>query len=153
MTKIIKPLITLHYAAYILAILIASFGINFSKSIGFSIDPLSEIGIAISSVLIIVIIGSVPASLWLFHKKAQTLQTIEDVNQKVALWAKYARIRIVVLGLALNLGVLFFYVLQMNKSMLFCAGIAAIGMIFSKPSEIRLITDLLLNDEDIDKLN
>lgn len=153
MTKIIKPLITLHYAAYILAILIASFGINFSKSIGFSIDPLSEIGIAISSVLIIVIIGSVPASLWLFHKKAQTLQTIEDVNQKVALWAKYARIRLVVLGLALNLGVLFFYVLQMNKSMLFCAGIAAIGMIFSKPSEIRLITDLLLNDEDIDKLN
>ncbi len=153
MTKIIKPLITLHYAAYILAILIASFGINFSKSIGFSIDPLSEIGIAISSVLIIVIIGSIPASLWLFHKKAQTLQTIEDVNQKVALWAKYARIRIVVLGLALNLGVLFFYVLQMNKSMLFCAGIAAIGMIFSKPSKIRLITDLLLNDEDIDKLN
>lgn len=153
MTKIIKPLITLHYAAYILAILIASFGINFSKSIGFSIDPLSEIGIAISSVLIIVIIGSVPASLWLFHKKAQTLQTIEDVNQKVALWAKYARIRLVVLGLALNLGVLSFYVLQMNKSMLFCAGIAAIGMIFSKPSEIRLITDLLLNDEDIDKLN
>lgn len=153
MTKIIKPLITLHYAAYILAILIASFGINFSKSIGFSIDPLSEIGIAISSVLIIIIIGSVPASLWLFHKKAQTLQTIEDVNKKVALWAKYARIRLVVLGLALNLGVLFFYVLQMNKSMLFCAGIAAIGMIFSKPSEIRLITDLLLNDEDIDKLN
>ncbi len=153
MTKIIKPLITLHYAAYILAILIASFGINFSKSIGFSIDPLSEIGIAISSVLIIIVIGSVPASLWLFHKKAQTLQKIENVNEKVALWAKYARIRLVVLGLALNLGVLFFYVLQMNNSMLFCAGIAAIGMIFSKPSEIRLITDLLLNDEDIDKLN
>jgi hypothetical protein len=153
MTKIIKPLITLHYAAYIVAILIASFGINFSKSIGFSIDPLSEIGTAISSVLIIFIIGSVPASLWLFHKKAQSLQAIDDVNQKVALWAKYARIRLFVLGAALNLGVLFFYVFQMNNSMLFCAGIAAIGMVFSKPSEIRLITDLLLNDEDIDKLN
>lgn len=153
MTKIIKPLITLHYAAYAFAVIIASFGMTFSKSIGFSIDPLSELGISISQILTVIIIGSVPASLWLFHKKAQTLQNIEDVNQKVALWAKYARIRLIVLGLALNFGVLFFYILQMNKSMLFCAGIAAIGMVFSKPSELRLITDLLLTDEDIDKLN
>ena len=152
MTKIIKPLVTLHYAAYLLAILIASFGMNFSQSIGISIDPLSELGISISSILIIVIIGSVPASLWLFHKKVQTLQTLDNTKLKVTEWAKFARIRLIVLGIALNLGVMFFYILQFNKSMLFCAGIAAIGMVFSKPSEIRLITDLLLNDDEIEKI-
>lgn len=152
MKRILKPLIALHYGAYFLAIIIASFGMKIISALGWSIDPLSSSGVSLSSILIVFIVGSVPLSLWLFHKQMLKLMENENLKSKIKIYSQLSTIRLLVLGAALNFGILFFYIFQMNKSLLFCAGIAAIGMVFSKPSELRLITDLQLTDEDIDNL-
>lgn len=46
------------------------------------------------------------------------------------------------------LGIIFFYVMR-SQSMIFCAGIASIALVFCKPSEVKVITDLEITDENI----
>ena len=46
----------------------------------------------------------------------------------------------------LMLGVLFFYVMG-SQSMIFCAGIAAIGLFFCKPSQAKISSELQIDEE------
>lgn len=146
--KTLKKLKLIYYSFYVLAIATATFGFQVLKG-GWHIDEKSSTGIALSSILIIVIIGAVPLSLALFNKFVKKLAQ-EEVSEDIKLkkYEKASIIRIVIIGIGLLAGVLFFYVMK-SQSMLFCAGIAAIGLFFCKPTEVKLITDLNLEEQDI----
>lgn len=145
--KTLKKLKLIYYSLYILAILIATFGYQVLKC-GWYIDEKSSTGIVLSSILIILIIGAVPISLALFNKYIKKLaqeEASEDIKLKK--YEKVSVIRILIIGIGLLGGILFFYILK-SQSMLFCAGIAAIGLFFCKPSEVKLITDLNLEEQN-----
>ncbi len=144
MKKTIRDLSIAYYAFYILAILGALAGYYILRN-GFTINPQSQTGIALSTFLIVLIIGSVPLSLAVFNKYTKKLVQLTDESEKFQKYRKAALIRISVIGIGLVMGIIFFYVMQ-SQSMIFCAGIAAIGLFFCKPSESKIISDLQLEE-------
>lgn len=147
MKKTLRNLNIAYYSVYIAAIIAASAG-YYILSKGFVIDPQSQTGIAISSALIVFIIGSVPVTLGLFHRYAKKISVLENQELKIQKYQSAALIRIVIIGIGLLLGVLFFYIMH-SQSMIFCAAIAAIALYFSKPTKGKMLTDLNI-DENID---
>lgn len=145
MRKTLKNLTLAYYVNYIAAAITAFAGFYILKS-GYRIDPQSEAGIAISSVLIIVIIGSVPLTLGMFHRYTKKLINIEDIEIRLAKYQTAGLIRIIIMGVGLVLGVLFFYLMG-SQSMIFCAGIAAIGLFFCKPSQAKISSELQIDEE------
>lgn len=133
-----------YYVVYITAILSALAGYYILRN-GFNINPQSQVGITLTSVLIVYIIGSVPVALALFNRHTKKLALLTDEKEKFEKYTKAAMLRIIVIGSGLVSGILFFYVMQ-SQSMIFCAGIAAIGLFFCKPNESKIISDLQLEE-------
>lgn len=145
MKKILRILTLVYYTNYILALLSALIGYYFLRN-NIKIDAQSEIGIIISTILIILIIGSVPLTLSIFNRYTKKIVTIEDIETRIAKYQAAGIVRIQIMGLGLVLGVLFFYLMG-SQSMLFCGGIAAIGLFFCKPTQAKISSELQI-DED-----
>ncbi len=146
MKKTLNKLTLIYYLIYIAAIVVGISGFQLFRS-GYTIDDKSTLGIAISSILIIFIIGSIPITLALFNKKTKKWAEIEDVHEKLKLYEKAGVIRLAIVGSGFLLGVLFFFVLN-SQSMIFCAGIAAIALFFCKPAEVKIISELKIEEPD-----
>jgi hypothetical protein len=147
MKKTLRDLQLAYYAVYILAIMAALLGYYVLRA-GVNIDPLSATGTALSSILIIYIIGSIPGSLWLFHRYSLKLQKEPDITIRLSKYKKAAFIRLAAIGIAFIAGVIFYYILR-SQSMIFCAGIAAIGLFFCKPAEVKIISDLQIEEPEV----
>lgn len=146
MKKVLKKLSLVYYLIYIAAIVLALIGFQLFKS-GYYIDDKSQLGIAISSVLIILIIGSIPLTLAIFNKKTKQWSLIEDTQTKLKKYEKASIIRLVIIGTGLLLGILFFFIMN-SQSMIFTAGIAAIALLFCKPAEVKIISELKLEETE-----
>lgn len=146
MKKTLQNITIAYYAVYIAAILSAMLGYYILKS-GYTIDPLSQWGVTISSALIILIIGSIPATLAVFHKLTKKWAKLTDEEQMFRKYRNASVIRILIIGLGLVAGILFFYILN-SQSMIFCAGISAIALFFCKPNEGKIASDLKLNEPE-----
>ncbi len=144
MKKVLRNIQMVYYAIYIAAIAAAASGYALMNS-DLRIDPQSEAGIAINSMLIVLIIGAVPLSLWLFNRNTKKWAQLADVHEKLAKYQKGAIVRLLVMGVGLVLGVIFFYVLGL-QSMIFSAGISAIGVFFCKPAEVKIVAELELEE-------
>ena len=144
MKKVLKNIQLAYYAVYIAAIAAAVSGYALMNA-NLRIDPQSETGIALNSVLIVLIIGSVPLALWLFSRNTKKWAKLTDVHEKLAKYQKGSIIRLLVLGVGLVLGVVFYYVLGL-QSMIFAAGISAIGVFFCKPAEVKVVAELELEE-------
>ena len=118
MKKVLKNIQLAYYAVYIAAIAAAVSGYALMNA-NLRIDPQSEVGIALNSALI--------------------------VHEKLAKYQKGSIIRLLVLGVGLVLGVVFYYVLGL-QSMIFAAGISAIGVFFCKPAEVKVVAELELEE-------
>lgn len=151
MKKVIKNLNIAYNALFIIAFATIFIG-KFVIKNQFNIDPLSQAGITLQSVLTIFIVGAVPASLYLFNRATKQWATIESIEEKLKKYLTGSYIRLAVMGTALVLGILFFYVMQ-NRSLLFCAAIAVIGLFFCKPSEAKILSELKLHDETNNEVN
>lgn len=146
MKKLLKKLNFWYYLIYAATLLVAVAGFQLYRS-GINIDAQSATGIAISSTLIILIIGSIPVTLAIFNKKTKVWAAMEDVPAKLALYEKASILRLQIIGAGFLLGVLFFFLMN-SQSMIFCAGISAIGLFFCKPAEVKIISDLQIEEPD-----
>ncbi len=145
--KVQSALTKAYYGMFAAAFATAILGYYILQN-SFVINPLTQPGITVSTIMIIFIIGSVPASLILFNVFLKKLKTNDDTAFKLEQYMKAGIIRLLVIGAGIVLGILFFYILQ-SQSMIFCAGIAAIALVFCKPSEVKIITDLEIEDYNI----
>jgi len=146
MKETLKKLTTHYYLVYIMGVVIALSGYQLYNT-GFRIDEKSSEGIAISSALIILIIGSIPLTLSLFNKNLKKINEETDMKIRLGRYEKASRIRLAIIGLGFVLGILFFFLMH-SQSMIFCAGIAAIALFFCKPAEVKIISDLQIEDPD-----
>lgn len=147
MKRTIQHLQVAYYSVYIAAIAAATSGYYILKS-GVHIDPLSSLGTIINTFMIIFIIGSLPITLALFNKQLKKWVVLEDKEMRLEKYRKAGIIRIAIIGIALTLGVLFFYIMN-SQSMIFSAGIAAIALFFCKPSAAKIETELKLDETEI----
>lgn len=146
MKQVLKKLTLVYYLIYIAAVLVAFLGFQLHRS-GVFIDSQSQVGVAISSALIILIIGSIPTTLAVFNKKTKKWATEEDVAKKLGWYSKASIIRLIIVGSGFLLGILFFFLMN-SQSMIFCAGISAIGLFFCKPAEVKIISELQIEEAD-----
>ncbi len=146
MKQTLRRLTFFYYLIYIAAILVAVLGFQLFR-LGYTIAERSPLGIAISSILIVLIIGSIPITMAIFNKKTKKWAEIEDVNEKLKIYEKASIIRLAIVGKGFLLGVFFFFVLN-SQSMIFCAGIAAIALFFCKPAEVKIISELKIEEPD-----
>ncbi len=145
MKKTLRILTIVYYSNYISALLSALVGFYFLKN-NIKIDAQSEIGIIFSTILIILIIGSVPLTLSLFNRYTKRIVATENIETRLVKYQSAGIIRIQIMGFGLVLGVLFYYLMG-SQSMLFCAGIAAIGLFFCKPSQLKISSELQIDQE------
>lgn len=146
MKKTLKLLRLTYYSVYLTAIIAAFSGYTILKN-GLTIDPKSDIGVTLQSILIIFIIGSIPLTLATFNRMTKKWAELNNIDEKIIKYRRAGIIRIIIIGLGLILGVVFFYVMQ-SQSMIFIAGIAAVALFFCKPSENKIIIDLKLEESE-----
>ena len=139
--QVLRTLNFFYYAAMVLAVAMAALGFWLVSQKGITIDPLEQTGIVLSYIVIFYIIVSVPVSLWRHNRQVKKLKGQTDETAKLGKYKQYGIVRIVLTGIGLAAAVLLFYLIQQN-SMIFCAGIAAVGLYFCKPTETKLLTDL-----------
>lgn len=146
MKEALKNLAKIYYGVYVAAVIIAVAGFQLFKS-GYRIDEKSSVGVTISSILIILIIGSIPLTLSVFNRKLKTWKMEADINKRIQLYKKGSAFRIIIIGSGFVLGILFFFLMH-SQSMIFSAGIAAIALFFCKPAEVKFIADLQIEEPD-----
>ncbi len=140
MKQTLKKLTIAYYLIYAAAIAVAVIGFLLFRS-GFVIDEKSQAGIAISSVLILLIISSIPLSLAIFNKKTKQWAELEDVAEKLNRYRKASIIRLTIIGADFLLGILCFFLLH-SQNMIILAGIAAIALLFCKPAKVKMMAEL-----------
>lgn len=138
MKKTLKTLSIIYYLFYLGALIVALLGYYLAGKMNMHIDEKSLTGITISSIFIIYLVVSIPVSLGVFHYFTKKWALLEDRQIKLKNYEKGAKIRIIAIGTSVLIGIFLFYLLN-SKSMLFSALIAAIALIFCKPSEARLL--------------
>lgn len=142
MKKINKQLILIYYLVFLIAIIVA-FLAFFTVKMGWRIDANSEMGIYISQIFYLYLIVSIPVTLAFFNKKVKQWALLELIDEKLQLYKKAAIIRLSIVGSGFIIGLALFSIMQL-QSMIYGAAISAIILLFCKPSERRLITDLNL---------
>jgi len=147
MKKTIQHLQIAYYSVYMAAIASATAGYYVLKT-GTHIDPLSSLGTILNTVLIVLIIGSLPITLAVFNKQLKKWVILEDKEMRLEKYRKAGIIRIAIIGIALILGVLFFYIMN-SQSMIFCAGIAAIALFFCKPTAQKIESELKMDETEL----
>lgn len=144
MKKTLKLLKLTYYSVYLAAIIAAFSGYTFFKN-GLTIDSKSDAGVTLQSILILFIIGSIPLTLAAFNRMTKKWAEIDNTDEKIKKYQEAGILRIVIIGLGLIVGVVFYYVMQ-SQSMIFAAGIATIALFFCRPSENKIIIDLKLDE-------
>jgi len=148
MEKIVKR-INLAYSLIYTATILATFaGYIITQTTESTIpSPKSELSISLSTLVIAYILISIPAALAIFHRNTKKWAAIEDRFTKINKYVAGAKLRLLVVGLGLVMSVVVFYILR-TPSMIFCALIAAVALLFCRPSENRIISDLKLEEEE-----
>jgi hypothetical protein len=146
MKKIIKQLTILYYAFYVLAIVLATIAyVVVDKNTAFVEPNTNEM--VITTVYILFLVCSIPLALKLFNIKVRKLSENESIDEKIEKYRMYSFWRLMVIGINMLIGIGFFYFLS-SDSMLFCAGIAAIALVFCKPSERKMEVELDLDSNE-----
>ena len=147
MERIVKKIYLAYYLIYTLTILATIVGYFISQSSDTVVNVKSQLSINLSSFVILYIIVSIPASLSLFHRNTKKWIAIEDLSTKLEKYTTGATLRIFAVGFGLILSVVSFYFIR-TQSMIFCAGIAAIALLFCKPTENKIKSDLKLDEPE-----
>ena len=150
MESIIKRINIAYYLIYTLTILATFIGYLTTMNSQNSIDIKSDFSITISSLVILYIIISIPGALALFYRSTKKWLEIEDNFTKLNKYATGAIWRLLAIGFGLVFSVIAFYFIR-TQSMIFCAGIAAIALIFCKPTESKITSDLKLDETEEDE--
>lgn len=142
--KIYKQLLFCYYIAFTLFFAVFFICLNVVKS--YSFDFPKNLIIALQSVGIMYVMASIPFALWYFHRIVLKIKTIDD-NVKVRKYKNAALIRIFLIAFGVLLNVMLYCVLH-DKSMFYCAVIAALAFIFCKPQKAKIEQDLFSNIEN-----
>ncbi len=147
MEKLSKTLIFWYYGAFLLAVASATLGYFCLERGWLVIAPQTDANIAIYTILILYVIISTPLILKFFSKKVEKLRALDDENEKLRRYACLAKIRLSIVGFGLITSMFFYYVLC-ETSLLWLGGIAAVALIFCKPTKAKIEQDLQKIDNE-----
>ena len=138
-----KKLNLYYYGMLVLACVAATVAyLLIMKDIVRPIDPLSQLGQVIQYIIILDAIVIIPLGLWWHKRTCKKLIGMEDQQAQEMAYCHSAKWRIILVSNAMVLGIAAFYLLGAYQSMLWLAGISAIGWYFAKPTEKKMFMEL-----------
>lgn len=148
MKKVVGKLTLVYYCIYFVAILLAVGGHYSMNSEEALIAEYGRGGTTITSVYLIYLVISIPLALRMFNTVVKKLSGTEmNSNEKIKKYAQYSFLRLIVIAISLFVGIVLYYVFD-SFSMMYCAGIAAIALVFCKPSENKITVDLGFKEQE-----
>ena len=106
------------------------------------VNPQSAIGQAVQYIIIFDVLLTVPGGLWKHKKNCAKIAKIEDEEARLEAYHKSAMWRILLVSNTMLWAFPAYYVFGAYMSMLWVAGIAAIGWYFTKPTEKKMYFEL-----------
>ena len=149
--RIVRQINQIYYLIYTGTILSTIIGYYITMNTVNSVNQKSEFAISLSSLIILYIIISIPASLALFHRNLKKWREIDDLFLKGKKYIFGAQMRLFFVGFGVILSIIGHFILYVhtpNMSLIACAGIAAIGLFFCKPSVDRVVNELDIDIEE-----
>jgi hypothetical protein len=147
MEKTVKKIAQVYYYIYTATILTTIVGYMTTMD---NYDPIpmnGPLGITLKSIVILYTIISIPLALAGFHRQTKKIITIEDEREKFKAYQKSATIRLLLVGIGLIGSIIVFYLIRTDASLIYCAGISGIILLFfCKPTENKMINDLKLEE-------
>ena len=145
MEQTYKKLVFNYYIVFVLLVLTAIAGYFLREVV--EIDSLSKMGVLLQTINIIVMIVFIPTSLKVFAVKVGKLKELENEKEKLAGYLYWSKLRLIAIATPLLLSVLLHCIIRSdnNYSMIFCAGIAAMALLFCKPLKGKVREELNIN--------
>lgn len=112
-----------------------------------TVDPQSQIGQIAQYVTILDVLVTIPLGLWKHKRKCVKIAAIEDETSRLEAYRKSAMWRIIFVSNTMLFAFPLYYLLGGYMSMLWVAGIAAIGWYFTKPTERKMYFELHPQEE------
>ncbi|MBR1631485.1 MAG: hypothetical protein IJ680_06470 [Paludibacteraceae bacterium] len=137
MKKILQRLNIAYYTALFGSVIFALIGYWLAKKAGIHYDALTQPGITISYVTILYIILSIPGALAWFHQQTKKMKQQPNTYEKLQKYIRISYIRLLLIAIGLWGGIVVFYLLD-STSVLWCAAMAAIAIVFCKPAEQKI---------------
>lgn len=149
MEKTVKKITQVYYYVYTSTILTTIVGYILTMNNFNPIPMNSPLGITLKSIVILYMLISIPLALAGFHHQAKKWMTMDDEIVKCRAYEKGATLRLVLVGIGLIGSIIVFFLLRTDVSLIYCAGISAIVLLFfCKPSEAKMISDLKLEETE-----
>lgn len=146
MERIVKQISQVYYYVYTATILSTVVGYLFTMNNYSPIPMNSPTGISLKSIAIIFMLISIPLGLNIFFRQTKKCLLIEDEKMKFQQYKKGAILRLFLVGSSLVINIIVFFLLRTDISLIYCAGISAIILLFfCKPSETKMSSDLQLD--------
>ena len=148
MRKATNKLTLIYYCIYFVAVLLAIGGYYYMTQKEIRMEEYGQNGTTtLISIYLIYMIASIPLSLKFFNSAVKKLSALEiSAEDKIKKYTQYSLLRLLVIAVSLFIGIILFYTLN-SRSMIFCAGIAAVALVFCKPSEAKMATELNIDEE------
>ncbi|MFT3753482.1 MAG: hypothetical protein QM800_11625 [Paludibacter sp.] len=149
--RIVRQINQAYYLVYTTTILSTILGYYLTMNREAAPDLKSESTIAVSSLIILYILISIPAALALFHRNLKKWREIQDEFLKHKKYISGAKLRLLVVGTGLVASVVGHFMLYagtQNMSMIACAGIAAIALFFCKPLVNKVANELEIEADE-----
>lgn len=149
--KVIRYLNWFYYGMMVLSLIVLTIMyFSFSRGLFLPLDRFSTLGIVLQYIVIFDALITIPGGLYGFKKLCEKLQPMEDKEEQLRRYRKYAAWRIVLVSNAMPLGIVAFYLFGAYSSMLWVAAVAAIAWYFTKPTLRKLEMELEPKDNDVE---
>ena len=146
--QIVKRLNFWYYGIMSVAVLVAALMyFLLQKGLLVPVDRNSACGMAVQYFVILDTLVTIPLGLWLFKRRCRRISKLEDEEQRLSEYGRYAVRRILTVGNSMTFGMAAFYLLGGYQSMLWMAAIAAVGWYFCKPTERKIQLELAPYDD------
>lgn len=137
--KAYRKAIVLYYLIYVKVILLALLGYWLNKNFVFELSKPLVTGI--STLTMLYLLGSIFGAFYFYNKKVQQMPDIKDLDARFAVYVKWLRLRLILVGANFVLNVALYYLLH-DKSFLYAAAIGAVAMVFCKPNKVNIDKEL-----------
>ena len=130
------------YLSYLLCAATGYHYLLITNNILYAILPNSTWGKVIQSIVILDAFLTIPFGLYWHKRTCKRLMSQEDNEARTQAYCRSARLRIYLVSNVMVLGIVAFYLLGAYQSMIWVAGIGAIGWYFTKPTEKKMFMEL-----------
>ena len=113
-------------------------------------DRALGLAIALQSVVYMVLLISLPAILWWFHRQVEKFKLINPTTERTKQYSRLVYLRFLVIDFNVVLNILLFFLFA-DKSFFMCASIAAVMLLFCRPSLQSVTNELGFAEEAVEE--